>query len=67
MGRTRYETEIIDGQLEQQSGRDGKRKRYGRERTRWRDEIGSFVGVTWNRQASDRDEWRRLGKDFGLQ
>ena len=31
-----------------------------------RDEIGSFVGVTWNRQASDRDEWRRLEEAFVL-
>ena len=47
--------------------RDGKR-RQGRHRTRWRDEIESFVGVTWSRQAADRDEWRRLGvEDFVLQ
>ena len=29
-----------------------------------RDEIGSFAGVTWNRQAADRDEYRRLGEGF---
>ena len=35
--------------------RDDKRKRGG-QITRWRDEIGSFVRVTWNRQAANRDE-----------
>ena len=38
---------------------DGK-IRQGRQRTRWKNEIRSFVGVTWNSQAADRDEWRRL-------
>ena len=46
--------------------KDGKR-RQGRQRTRWRDEIGGFAGVTWNRRAADRDESRRLGKAFVLQ
>ena len=33
--------------------RDGKR-RQGRQRTRWKDEIRSFAGVAWNRRAADR-------------
>ena len=41
--------------------KDGKQKQ-GRHRTRQRDEIGSFAGVTWNRQAVDRDKWRWLGE-----
>ena len=45
---------------------NGKRKQ-GRQITRWRDEISSFAGVTWNRQASDRVEWRRLGEALVLQ
>ena len=45
----------------------GCKRRQGRQRTRWRDVTGSFVGVTWNRQAVDRDEWRRLGEAFVLQ
>ena len=34
--------------------RDGKRKQ-GRQRTRWKDDIHYFSGVTWNRLAADRD------------
>ena len=41
--------------------RDDKR-RQGRQRTRWRDELGSLAGVTWNRRAANTDEWRRLGE-----
>ena len=39
--------------------KDGKRRQY-RQRTSWRDEIGSFGEVVWNRQTADRDELRRL-------
>ena len=46
--------------------RDGK-TRQGRQITRWRDEIGYFNGVTWNRLAAERDEWKRLGGAFVLQ
>ena len=45
--------------------RDGKR-RQGRQRTRWRDEIRSFAGVSWNRQVANKEEWRRLGEVFVL-
>ena len=37
------------------------------DRTKLRDEISSFAGIIWNRQAADRDEWRMLGEAFGLQ
>ena len=42
------------------------KRRQDRQRTRWGDDIKSFDGVTWNRQAADRDEWRRLGEAFVL-
>ena len=45
---------------------DGKRKE-NKQRTKWRDEIGSFTGIAWNRLATDRDEGRRLGEAFVLQ
>ena len=45
--------------------RDGKR-RQGRQRTRWKDEIENLAVVTWNRQAADRDDWR-FGEAFVLQ
>ena len=35
--------------------------RQGRQRTRWKDEIGSCVGVTWNRQAADREKVVKAG------
>ena len=44
MDRTRHEWQPENGQ-----------RRQNRQRTRWRDEIGSFVGITWNRQAADSD------------
>ena len=28
------------------------------QRSRWRDEKGSFAGVAWNKQAAGREEWR---------
>ena len=32
-----------------------------------RDDLKSFAGITWNRQAVDRDERGRLGEAFVLQ
>ena len=43
--------------------RNGKR-RQNRQRTRRKDEIESFAGVTWNRQAADRVVGIRLGDAF---
>ena len=45
--------------------RDGKSKQ-SRQRMRWRDEIWSFDGVTWNRRTADRGEWM-LGETIVLQ
>ena len=36
------------------------KRKQGRQKTKWRDEIRFFVGVTWNRLTADRDEWRRF-------
>ena len=46
--------------------RDGKR-RQGRQRIRWRDEIRSYAGKAWNRHTGDRVKWKTLGKAFVLQ
>ena len=35
----------------------GKRKR-GRRRRRWRDDIMVYAGTTWTRNARNRNEWR---------
>ena len=43
--------------------RDGKRGR-GRPDRRWRDEIESFAGVTWQRLAQSYDSWEELGEAF---
>ena len=36
--------------------RKGKRKR-GRQKRRWRDDLTSYLGTEWARQARDRDRW----------
>jgi hypothetical protein len=41
----------------------GKRKR-GRPRTRWTDEIAKVAGKEWMKKAQDRDKWRNLGEAF---
>ena len=46
--------------------REGRRNR-GRQRTRWREEIVSFTGPTWTRQALDRTRWKELGEAFAQQ
>ena len=53
----------MDNRVTQWQAWDGKRMQ-GRQRTRQRDEIGSIVGVTYNRQAADRDKKRRLEEAF---
>lgn len=37
--------------------RTGKRKR-GRQKKRWRDDITSYLGTTWTRQARERQLWK---------
>ena len=46
--------------------RKGKR-RQDRRRARCRGDIEGYTGITWNRQAADRDEWRKLAEIFVLQ
>ncbi|GBP58041.1 Mediator of DNA damage checkpoint protein 1 [Eumeta japonica] len=43
--------------------REGKRKR-GRPEKKWDDDIRQVAGVTWNRVAQDRREWKRLEEAF---
>lgn len=43
--------------------REGKRKR-GRPQKRWDDDIKQVAGVTWNRVALDKYEWKRLEEAF---
>jgi hypothetical protein len=42
---------------------DGKRKP-GRQSTRWRDEIQSFLRNDWSTVAQNRDEWKNKGETF---
>ena len=37
--------------------RTGKRKR-GRPKRRWRDDLDAFLGISWARLAQDRDKWQ---------
>ncbi|GBP35269.1 hypothetical protein EVAR_19490_1 [Eumeta japonica] len=43
--------------------REGKRKR-DRPEKKWDDDIRQVAGVTWNRVAQDRREWKRLEEAF---
>ena len=43
--------------------REGKRRR-GRPLKRWDDDIRQVAGVTWNRVAQERHEWKRLEEAF---
>ncbi|GBP91608.1 LINE-1 retrotransposable element ORF2 protein [Eumeta japonica] len=43
--------------------REGKRKR-GRPQKRWDDDVRRVAGVTWNRVAQERKEWKRLEEAF---
>jgi hypothetical protein len=43
--------------------RTGKRRR-GRQKRRWRDDITSYLGSTWTRQAQDRDRWKLLEEGY---
>ncbi len=47
----RWTTRIMDWQP-----RTGKRKR-GRQRRKWRDDIRVYAGTTWTRTARNRNEW----------
>lgn len=43
--------------------RDGKRKK-GRQKTRWEDDIRKVAGTTWLREATNRDRWKSLGEAY---
>ena len=46
--------------------RYGKRSR-GRQAKRWRDDIVQMKGITWGRDAGQRDDWRRDAEGYILQ
>ena len=46
--------------------RYGKRSR-GRQVKRWRDDIVQMKGITWGRDAGQRDDWRRDAEGYTLQ
>ena len=46
--------------------RYGKRSR-GRQVKRWRDDIVQMKGITWGRDAGQRDDWRRDAEGYILQ
>ena len=46
--------------------RYGKRSR-GRQLKRWRDDIVQMKGITWGRDAGQRDDWRRDADGYILQ
>ena len=41
--------------------RNGRRSR-GRPKSRWRDDLQQWQGVTWSRAAKDRQQWRDLAE-----
>ncbi len=43
------------------------KRRQGRQRVRWRDEITAFAGAGWSTLTSDRERRKRLGKAFVMQ
>ena len=43
--------------------RYGKRSR-GRQMKRWRDDIVQMKGITWGRDARQRDDWRRDAEGY---
>ena len=44
-----------------------KKRRKGRLRTRWEDEIRFRVGTAWEREVNDREEWRVKGEAYAQQ
>ena len=42
---------------------DHKRRR-GRPKIRWRDEIRNHVGLAWQRDAKDRTHWEMIGEAY---
>ena len=46
--------------------RTGKRRR-GRQKRRWRDEIEAYQGETWSRTAQDRSCWKMFAEGYSQQ
>ncbi len=59
-GEDRWEKIIVDW-----TPREGKR-RVGRPKTRWEDEIINYGGVAWRRDARDRKRWANVGEAYAL-
>lgn len=45
----------------------GKKRRRGRPRTRWEDEIKNRVGTAWEREVGNRETWRKIGEAYARQ
>ena len=43
--------------------RTGKRRR-GRQKRRWRDDLTSYLGTTWAREAQNRSKWKLLEEGY---
>jgi hypothetical protein len=40
------------------------KRKIGRPKTRWRDEIEENAGLLWRKKTIKRDLWRNIGKSF---
>lgn len=45
----------------------GNRRKRGRQRRRWEDDIRKVAGIAWSRQAQDRNLWQILGEAYAGQ
>ena len=54
-----------DGRKESQTGNQDMAKDH--EVKRWRDDIVQMKGITWGRDAEQRDDWRRDAEGYILQ
>ncbi len=59
-GEHRWEKRIVNW-----TPREGKR-RVGRLKTSWEDEIINYGGVAWRRDARDRKRWANVGEAYAL-
>ena len=66
MGRAcRFQDNRWTKRLTEWHPRSGRRKR-GRQKRRWRDDLTNYIGTTWTRQAQDRRR-RQLLEDGYIQ
>lgn len=40
------------------------KRRVGKQKTSWEDEIIKFAGTAWGRDVGVRDRWRKVGKAY---